>query len=391
MPTTITSRGVGGVVIGLAAITAVSCQSTSASSTMIKVPAVEASTEVAVARMPRPDGPQTESIVLVAVDGVRWQDVYVGVDRELAEAEAIPEAFMLPPERLLPNLHQRVIANGVALGAPGHGAAMRASGPNHVSLPGYLEMLGGAAPEDCTSNDCPATRRPTIADAFRDAYGPEGGAVGVITSWETIERAAATDTRGIALSNGRTGGATRDTLRSDAVIADLLDVGAEVGPYPGGGDYRPDYYTAAIALRYLWARRPRFLFIGLGDTDEWGHQDNYEAYLQALRFADAFVGNILDTLEMMGTYGSRTTVIVTTDHGRSNDFTGHGRSHESGQVWLMATGGGVPALGFVDSPRERRLADIDPTIRSLVGLTPRSDGGSVLAEVFGSSAMYAAR
>ena len=155
----------------------------------------------------------------------------------------------------------------------------------------------------------PATKTPTIVDAFRDAYQSEGGAVGVITSWERIERAAAVHSHGVVMSTGRTGGATRDSLRSDPALSDLLDVGSDVGPYPGNGDYRPDYYTAAIALRFLSTRRPRFLFVGLGDTDEWGHQDNYEAYLQSMRFADSFVGNVLDTLETMGSFGARTTIV----------------------------------------------------------------------------------
>jgi len=324
--------------------------------------------------------PATDSIVLIAVDGVRWQDVFLGVDRSMAEAEAIDESFMLPADRLLPNIFRRVIPRGVAIGAPGYGAPMRASGPNHVSLPGYMELLSGSA-TTCTENDCKTVPAPTIVDAFRDHFGPEGGAVGVITSWERIERAAAADARGIVMSTGRTGGATREAIRSDPVAAELLDVGSEVGPYPGHGDYRPDFYTAALALRFLWTRRPRFMFVGLGDTDEWAHQDNYEAYLQSMRFADTFVGNVLDTLEMMGSWGARTTVIVTTDHGRSNDFTGHGRSVESGRVWMVARGGSVPALGYVRSPEERHLADIAPTIRSLAGLPERDGGGHVLAEM----------
>ncbi|MFW5741524.1 MAG: alkaline phosphatase family protein [Myxococcota bacterium] len=371
------------LVFSCAIVSSAGCQSPQSRLTAVQIPAnTPMASESTTALTPGTRATPTESVVLIALDGVRWQDVYVGVDRGMAEAEGIPEAFILPADQLLPNIHHRVIARGVALGAPGHGAPMRASGPNHLSLPGYMEMLSGVVPETCRDNNCPPTRTPTLVDAFRDAVGPEGGHVGVVTSWETIERAAAVDSRGIALSTGRTGGKTRETLRSDPVLSDLLDVGAQVGPHPGHGDYRSDYYTAAVALRYLSTRRPRFLFVGLGDTDEWGHQDNYEAYLQSLRFADTFVGSVLDTLEMLGTYGTRTTVIVTADHGRSDDFVGHGRSPESGRVWLVATGGVIPAVGYVDAPRERRLADVAPTIRSLVGLPDPNGDGDVLAELF---------
>jgi hypothetical protein len=41
-----------------------------------------------------------------------------------------------------------------------------------------------------------------------------------------------------------------ESLRADPVLSELLDVAADVGPHPGHGDYRPDFYTAAVALRY---------------------------------------------------------------------------------------------------------------------------------------------
>ncbi len=47
-------------------------------------------------------------MIVVAIDGVRWQEVFEGVERSMAEAEAIPEAFILPPHRLLPNLRMRI-------------------------------------------------------------------------------------------------------------------------------------------------------------------------------------------------------------------------------------------------------------------------------------------
>jgi len=320
----------------------------------------------------------TRQVIFIAIDGVRWQDVYQGADPKLVDDQAVPDELLLPPERLLPNLYRRVVARGVALGAPGHGAPMLASGPNFISLPGYMEMLSGA-PSGCTRNDCDRIKTPTIVDEFRSRSSPRDH-VAVFSSWEAIDRAAAMDTEGIVMSTGRHGGASRDMLREDPVTSELIDLGEAAPAFPGEYDYRPDAFTAPIALRYLVTHRPRFMFIGLGDTDEWGHRNDYQSYLQALRYCDAFIGDLLRTLDTMGEYGATTTVVITTDHGRSARFTSHGGEHaESGQVWMMAVGGSVPARGFLASDRPHRLADITPTLRVLLGFSEPSSNASIIA------------
>jgi hypothetical protein len=45
---------------------------------------------------------------------------------------------------------------------------MRASGPNFVSLPGYLEMFTGKA-SACTHNSCPPIETDTVIDEARAA------------------------------------------------------------------------------------------------------------------------------------------------------------------------------------------------------------------------------
>jgi arylsulfatase A-like enzyme len=150
-----------------------------------------------------------------------------------------------------------------------------------------------------------------------------------------------------------------------------------VRAYPGWLDYRPDRYSAALALQYLVAERPRFLFIGLGDTDEYAHRHNYRGYVSALQAADQFVGQLMDTLATLGDYGAETTVIVTTDHGRAAGFSGHGGdAPESRRVWMFAAGGAVPAVGFADTSRVIHLADIAPTIRLLMGLAADGSAGA---------------
>src|SRR5262249_45337218 len=147
-------------------------------------------------------------------------------------------------------------------------------------------------------------------------------------------------------------------LEADARACALLEEGAAADPEPGHGDYRPDRYTAAVALRYLEERAPRFLFLGLGDTDEHAHAGDYAAYVRALRASDGVLDELYRVLARMGERGRATSVFVTADHGRGHDYRHHGRAFpESRRVWLVAAG---PAIAEKVGMGERvhTLSDI---------------------------------
>jgi arylsulfatase A-like enzyme len=68
------------------------------------------------------------------------------------------------------------------------------------------------------------------------------------------------------------------------------------------------------------------------------------------------------------------TLLVTADHGRDRRCREHGRQYpESARTWLIARGAGIVNHGYVSAPSPRRLADIAPTLRRLLGL--RADEG----------------
>ncbi len=305
------------------------------------------------------------TIVLVALDGVRWQDVFLGVERSLALEQGMKERELLGAEELVPNL-QSLMKSGAVLGTPGYGPGIFASGPNFVSVPGYVEMFTGLRPTGCTTNGCRQVTIPTIADDFAAEPGADPREVAVISSWEGVERAAASDESKLTISTGRTRGDTRKNLCYDPTACALLEAGEDAGPEPGHGNYRRDLETSEIALHYLRTHHPRFLFIGLGDTDEYGHKDDYRSYLRALGRADHVIGEVAAELARFEREGRRTTLLVTTDHGRSANFSGHGESApESARSWLVASGYGIHDGGPVFDPTERHLADVAATIRFL--------------------------
>jgi hypothetical protein len=322
---------------------------------------------------------RTESaVVLVVLDGVRWQEVFGGADRALARQRGMNSSAWANPRVLMPNAHHWLDTQGMAIGAPGHGAEMVAGGPQRISLPSYREIFMGRVDSTCQSNDCPVPAGRTLVDDVFDASGPND--VAVIASWTNIARAASAEPTRFVLSTGRKLVGRGDVLRADDAIASMLDASTHAAPFPGAGDYRPDALTGRIALRYLATARPRFLFVGLGDADEYGHRNDYRGYLKAVHESDEFLGELAVTLEAMGERGRHTTVLVTADHGRAYNFRDHGMWHpESGRVWLVAGGGDVHGRGLVAAPRRHTLSEIAPTVRSLLGVA--GGEGEPMAEV----------
>jgi hypothetical protein len=339
-------------------------------------------TEAATGRDTRDGEPADESaVILVVLDGARWQEVFVGADPQLSAAAAVPA---VSADALMPRLHALVADRGSALGAPGQGPPIAASGPNFVSLPGYTEIFTGRRQHDCADNDCAPARLRTVMDQAR-ALWPRPSDVAVIASWEKIDRAASVDPASLVVSTGRDHTFHEDSLRDDAATRAALEQGAHAEAFPGHGDFRPDRYTAALALSYLEAKRPRLMFLGLGEPDEYAHHGDYAGYLASLRAADATLGEIFAVLGRMGARGEHTTVIVTADHGRGRDYRVHGRAFpESGRVWLVAAGAGFEARGLAHATRPHRLADVAPTVRALLKLPAdvESVAGAPLDELF---------
>jgi hypothetical protein len=312
-------------------------------------------------------------VVVVTLDGARFQEIFWGVDAAQARESGTPMRVRENARELMPNLHRLMTEQGAALGA-GRGPHISASGPDFVSLPGYAEIFTGRRATGCLDNSCPGASFASIADQVA-AHGV-GAKSAIITSWPDIARVGSRSMR-VAISTGRHAGVTRSSFERPGAVGDALRAAEPEKPWPGGGDFRRDRFTASLALAYLRAERPDFLFVGLGETDEFAHQGNYAGYLDALREADRFLGELAAELAARAQAGIQTALFVTADHGRAASFKEHGKPYpESARVWLVASGTAITARGFVRSPQHRHLADITPTLRTVLGLPADGSRGA---------------
>ena len=303
-------------------------------------------------------------VIFVTLDGVRAEDVFDGASPMLKPGVDVHE--WAKPEWIMPHLYDLAATRGVALGAdrPGCGTVRTGTGVN-VSLPGYTSMFTGH-PTECANNRCAAVLMPTVLDEAV-ANGVSAASIG---SWEVLARAVSNGASGVFVSEGT---ARFPGLRplEDVTLEGYVSAGERADPYPGDHRYRPDALTMLIALRYLHDAHPAVFHVGLGDADEWGHRNDYASYLAAIRAEDAFIGQLAETID------DKTTVIVTTDHGRNEDFKDHGAASPSAaRSWVMAFGARVAPQGITCGRRDITLADLAPTIRVLVGLPPDHTRGA---------------
>jgi hypothetical protein len=309
-------------------------------------------------------------IVLLAIDGVRHQDVFLGPDDTLQK-----QARFSSRQQLVPHLmHLEQV--GTVLGAPGSGGFF-ASGPNFVSLPGYMEMLSGTSRTRCTENDCDTMRRRTLVDDVQERTPSDPTRTGVFSSWAKIDVAAANESRGV-VSAGRFKGEHLEILESLPQCRDALLEGRDI--YAGHTGFRSDYFTGELALAFLEEANPEFLFVSIGETDERAHENKYDEYLSALYESDRFVGRMHAALERKRAWGRETLLLVTTDHGRADNFRDHGRQHpESARAFLYAAGSLIAPRGWV-AHEAAYLRDIAPTVRALRGnhLAAEESEGQVL-------------
>ena len=99
------------------------------------------------------------------------------------------------------------------------------------------------------------------------------------------------------------------------------------------------------AMEYLEAGKPRVLFLGLGETDDWAHAGSYAEYLNAAHLADDYLRQIWEMVQSMPDYrGQNHADCAAGSWPRQGPkWTDHGQKvPESMQTWMAFLGPDTP-------------------------------------------------
>ncbi len=114
---------------------------------------------------------------------------------------------------------------------------------------------------------------------------------------------------------------------------------------------------------------PSLMVLALGITDNSGHFGLFDLHGDVIRNMDEIVGDLWNYIQTHPHYADKTTLVVTTDHGRHlveyGDFVNHtGGCLGCREVFALVLGPDTPADQVV--PRRTEQVDIAPTIAELL-------------------------
>ena len=351
--------------------------------TRVTVFALMAVGAAAIALDARVQGPATmraENVVLVTLDGARWQDIFGGIDLDIlrstsgdtaVEKTETYQRFWAPTAaerraKVKPFLWNRLVAQeGFIAGNRALGSRMEVANTHRFSYPGYSELLTGAPHDDLiTSNDNRRYPYLTVLEWLRKDLQLPASGVAVFGSWETFNYIGEREEGAITINAGY-----EDVAGADPEVRTLNEL-QRLTPN-GFHGARHDIYTYRFARAHLQAARPRVLYLAFDETDDWAHLKRYDLVLDALHRSDAQLEQLWNWLQADPQYRGTTTLMLTVDHGRGRtpaDWTDHGKevvgAHET---WLGCFGPTVTARG------ERKAGDtlyqkqVAGTIATLLG------------------------
>lgn len=321
---------------------------------------------------------KTENIVLVTLDGLRWQELFQGADsailfneKEYSKDKSARKDFWDPSpnsrrQKLMPFMWNTIGRQGQLYGNRMYNNQVNCANPHWFSYPGYSELLVGFVDRQIRSNDTTVNPNSTVLE-FIASHPDFHDSVAVFSTWDAMPFIVRSEQAGIFANAGKSRASGMDLTEREHQLNELQNY--VKNPY--GSRY--DAFTFMYATEYLKKRKPRVLFISLDETDEHAHGGRYDQYLRSAHKADALVAELWNWIQSDERYADKTTLILTTDHGRGKGVKRAWKSHGrlvagSSQMWFAVIGPDTPAFGEMKTHAQYFQKQIAKTIAAFLGL-----------------------
>ena len=321
---------------------------------------------------------QTENVIFVMTDGLRWQEVFRGADESLfkktegakkdldpakiAYWRATPEASRAA---LMPFFWKVVAAQGQVFGNQDRGSLARVANPYKFSYPGYSETFSGFVDPGVDSNNKIYNPNPNVLE-FLNGITAYHGKVAAFGAWDLFPYILNRKRSGLPINAGYE---PMNFGRPAPEYALLNRLKEETIRYWAGEPF--DSLTFETALTYLKRDKPRVLYLSLGETDEWAHEGRYDKYLESARRADDSARILWETAQSMTRYRGKTTLVFSADHGRGNapeEWKSHGEDVVNAEnIWMGFIGPDTAPLGERANVEPVTAGQIAATLAAFLG------------------------
>ena len=283
----------------------------------------------------------TENVIIIVVDGARYSESWGDPSRS-----NIPNLDTLSSEGVFfPNFFNC----GDTRTVPGHAAL----------LTGVYEGL------DNTGSDTPTN--PSIFQCWSKKYKTASSQSWVIASKDKLE----------VLGN-----CTRKGWEGEFLPRTHCGVNG-LGQLSG---YQDDSLTVVQGLSILNTHHPKLSLFNLREPDYSGHGGIWSEYINGLQKSDEYVKQILEFIKNDPIYAGKTTVFITSDHGRHLDgvqegVSGHGDDCEGCQrIGLLAIGPDFEPGKVVETTYSQ--IDVPATIARMLRFKMKFSKGRSMRELF---------
>ncbi len=283
----------------------------------------------------------TENVIVLVMDGARYSESWGDPTHS-----NIPCLDSLKSHGVFfPNFYNEGLTRTVS----GHAALL--TGVYEV-----LENNGGAVPTN-----------PSVFQCWAEKYGGTSNESWVITSKDKLE----------VLGN-----CTRSSWR-DKYLPET-HCGIEGAGLMSG--YQNDSATVVQGLSILGAYHPKLTVINLREPDFSGHGGVWVEYLAGIQSSDQYVREIIDFVNNDPIYAGKTTIFITSDHGRHLDGVNGGVSSHGDdclgcrKIGMLAIGPDFEPGKVVETTYGQ--IDIPVTIARMLHFEMRYAKGRSMVELF---------
>ena len=318
--------------------------------------------------------PEPKNIIIITIDGFRWQEIFNGADPSLlADTSFVNDTTLMQelyagntPEirrqKLLPFFWNVIAMKGQLSGNRQYDNKVNTSNLYKISYPGYSEMLTGYSDLRPVLNT-PVQNRNTNILEYLNTEPEYAGKVVAFSSWNIFPYILNEARSGIPVNSGYE--SIEETDSSSIYINQVQE------KVKGKTHCRYDQLTFLAARDYIQQQHPRVVLISFGETDEFAHHKRYDRYLQQANSIDKMIAELWYLVQTDPFYKNNTSLIITTDHGRgkkSSSWYAHNLFVKgSGETWLAMLGAGITATGEKRSAEQTYQKQLAATVAQLLG------------------------
>ncbi|MFM1779733.1 MAG: hypothetical protein RJB49_26 [Bacteroidota bacterium] len=325
-------------------------------------------------------------VIVITTDGYRWQELFHGIDTAIVkmkrfhhgDSARLIQQYYAPTvqerrKKLMPFFWGKLATSGEIHGNRNLGSQVDNANPYWFSYPGYSEILTGQVDTAVNSNEYKPNPNTNFFE-YLNSLPAYKGKVAAFGAWDAFDRILNEKRAGFPVVNAFDSYPELEKDPEMQLVAKMLKESFK----PFGMAESLDAFTHFKAMHYLKKNKPKALYISYGETDEFAHEGAYNHYLDAAHQFDAWVGEIWDFVNSDPDYKGKTTLLITTDHGRGDakkaEWTSHGdKIKDCYQIWYAMIGANVPALGEVKWKEQVYQKDLIHKAANAMGVQFKSE------------------